>query len=99
MANFPNVSKFRRSSVPEIHLSPTISEKEIIFSPILDNEYSDIHNFVIAALPKGRARSQILGGIIDFETPVNTRPSSPIYLGSRRSSVVRIFPHNFDFTR
>lgn len=82
-----NIPKIQFSPVNSISSSSSGSESD---TSIKSSRFSHIHNYVISSLPTGDAKRNILGNIIDFDTPVNSRPSTPEIerlFPSRRSSV------------
>ena len=87
MAESEMGSDIRKASIPEIRFEKNESDVESVLSPTANDDFSDIHNYVITSLPRGHARRQILNEIIDIGTPSNSRPPSPL-LSSRNSSVV-----------
>lgn len=87
--SFTNIPKIQFSPVNSLS-SRSSSESDISTNSTKSSKFSHIHNYVISSLPSGNAKRNILGGIIDFDTPVNSRPSTPEIerlFPSRRSSV------------
>uniref|UniRef100_A0A914Z2S4 Ig-like domain-containing protein n=1 Tax=Panagrolaimus superbus TaxID=310955 RepID=A0A914Z2S4_9BILA len=66
--SFTNIPKIQFSPVNSV-TSRSSSESDISSISSKSSKFSHIHNYVIASLPSGNAKRNILGGIIDFDTP------------------------------